>query len=540
MASSISSPGRITTASSVITSSETLVPTTPGDNIKLKNDFVSKISAMRNELLNNPVFTIERYNETMEIINNAKLKNNSKRNDKEISLLKAYDVINLGNQDKLIKKIHEEEDTTVKYYVPLNEIYDVIRIAHSNVGHRGIKYTSKEIKKRCANVTEKQVKLFISNCEECKIKRSKPRNSSKLVINPILSNDFSSRAEVDLIDMQSSPDGPFKFILNYQDHFTKFCVLRPLKTKTAAAEVAYHLLDIFALFGAPLILQSDNGREFTALVIEELSLTWKNLKIVHGKPRHPQSQGSVERCNQDTKQLLGTWIRENNSTKCPYSVLFGNEPKLGLSSTSLHPSVFNKITTEEELINKLDALTADEINKNSCASDNEEEALNIVLNMTRDSDSEFSDDLYDNDQLNATTQKRKNYETLTNRFKTTTDIRQSAREGQKRQANEFLQNTAKRQKLADLDVGDNVLVPLPDIDRGPTDARNVLAVIMEIKNDKFKLGAEHGLINGYYSFNQISKAPGTPTLLIDNINEGTQKSLREIAKSQSITGGQAF
>ncbi len=44
--------------------------------------------------------------------------------------------------------------------------------------------------------------------------------------------------------------------MNYQDHFTKFVHLRPLKSKTAA-EVAWNLLDIFLTFGAPAILQSD-------------------------------------------------------------------------------------------------------------------------------------------------------------------------------------------------------------------------------------------------------------------------------------------
>ncbi|CAF1322847.1 unnamed protein product, partial [Rotaria magnacalcarata] len=55
-------------------------------------------------------------------------------------------------------------------------------------------------------------------------------------------------------------------------------------------------------------------------------------------------------------------------------------------------------------------------------------------------------------------------------------------------ADQFLQNTAKRHKLADLNVGDNVLIPVPDVDRDPTDARNVLAVVMEMKDDKYKLG----------------------------------------------------
>jgi IS30 family transposase len=66
---------------------------------------------------------------------------------------------------------------------------------------------------------------------------------------------------VDLVDMQSDPDAGNKFIMVYQDHLTKFVFLRPLKTKTAE-EVTYNLVDIFSIIGAPMILQSDNGREF--------------------------------------------------------------------------------------------------------------------------------------------------------------------------------------------------------------------------------------------------------------------------------------
>ena len=38
------------------------------------------------------------------------------------------------------------------------------------------------------------------------------------------------RAQVDLIDFQSSPDGQFKFLLNYQDHGTKWCARTCLGT----------------------------------------------------------------------------------------------------------------------------------------------------------------------------------------------------------------------------------------------------------------------------------------------------------------------
>ena len=47
-----------------------------------------------------------------------------------------------------------------------------------------------------------------------------------------------------------------------QDHLSKFVPLKALKSKRIAAVVYHHLLDIFTAFGAPCILQSDNGREF--------------------------------------------------------------------------------------------------------------------------------------------------------------------------------------------------------------------------------------------------------------------------------------
>ena len=61
--------------------------------------------------------------------------------------------------------------------------------------------------------------------------------------------------------MQSNPDGEYKWILVYEDHLTKYCILLPGKTKTAE-ETAEKLKFIFSILAAPMILQSDNGREF--------------------------------------------------------------------------------------------------------------------------------------------------------------------------------------------------------------------------------------------------------------------------------------
>ena len=64
-----------------------------------------------------------------------------------------------------------------------------------------------------------------------------------------------------------------------------------MKIPQTAEKVAYELMEIFCMFGPPFILQGDKGREFANKIIQNLSDVWPGMKLVHGKPRHSQSQG---------------------------------------------------------------------------------------------------------------------------------------------------------------------------------------------------------------------------------------------------------
>ena len=96
----------------------------------------------------------------------------------------------------------------------------------------------------------------------------------------------------------------------HQDLLTKFCILRPIKNKYPTEVAAQHM-DSFPLLGAPAILQSDNGTEFIAHVISEMKDFQPALVMVHSKPHHPQSQGSVERANGDIKDMLVAWLADD-------------------------------------------------------------------------------------------------------------------------------------------------------------------------------------------------------------------------------------
>jgi transposase InsO family protein len=186
-------------------------------------------------------------------------------------------------------------------------------------------------------------------------------------VKPVTVNELNQRGQIDLVDFQTLPDGNFKFVMHYQEHLTKYHLLSLLTTKRAV-EVARRLLKIFLDFVAPRVLQSDNGREYTAEIIRELSTPWPELVLVNGRPRHPQSQGSAERSNATLKDSLVAWMRDNNTSNWstglmfvqwsmnttyheaikmePYKDLFGVKPKIGLG-TSL-PSVSFKQNSDRD------------------------------------------------------------------------------------------------------------------------------------------------------------------------------------------------
>ncbi|KRZ93013.1 KRAB-A domain-containing protein 2 [Trichinella sp. T8] len=240
------------------------------------------------------------------------------------------------------------------------------------------------------------------------------------------------------------PDGDFKYIMTYLNHFTKFCILSPLMLKRAE-EMASKLLKIFLTFGAPSILQSDNGQEFSYVIIAELKTCWPELKLVTGRPRHPQSQGAVERLNGVVQDKLAIWMRENGCKRwsmglkfvqwqinvsvhettgqSPFKVTFGEEPRIGLESYVLPKSLVDAAKTEEEIE---EFLTSHEAN--------DEDSLN------RDG---------------------KNYD-----------------ENESSIMKHLPETFIKARKEAALGQSQNCTLRVPDVDRGPADPKNFLVVVM--------------------------------------------------------------
>ncbi|XP_041347825.1 uncharacterized protein LOC121367580 [Gigantopelta aegis] len=331
----------------------------------------------------------------------------------------------------------------------------------------------------------------------------------------------------------------------YQDHLTKFCVLRPLTSKRAAG-VAFQLLDIFLLLGAPCVLQSDNGSEFTAHVITELKVLWPELVMVHGKPRHPQSQGSVERAKCDIKDMLVCWLGDNNTTewtvglkfvqfqknsslhsgiKCsPFAALLGSGARTGLSSSSLPPEILHRLQSEDDLLAAIPMpVPGEDVDHVTTATDS-----SVSDPATLPNSQTTSDEVTMNAQV----------ELVSSRQQAIQIQRKRANEAQTMQAERMVKRS--KRIFAPVQVGDNVTISIPHVDRGRTDPRNIIGVVTECSdNDIDSIAVKGGTLSGKYPRNQIGVC-ATKLYSADDFNTENTVSLRQAVQLESKCGGQGF
>ncbi|GES75221.1 KRAB-A domain-containing protein 2-like [Rhizophagus clarus] len=288
----------------------------------------------------------------------------------------------------------------------VENMYEILCRTHAEIDqHGGQKQLWKSIKERWSWVKQDLVEKFVNNCNICAIRKP---SFHPLAAKPIIARNFLSRIQIDLIDLSYDPDGEYKYICHIRDHFTRFSWAKALTSKRAV-EVAAYLFDLFHFLGSPpKILQSDNGKEFTATIIKELISLWPTVKIINGRPRHPQSQGLVERANGILQQKLGKWkedtgrndwsfglhsvILSMNHSYCrshkktPYELVFGDKPHGGCT---LIEDLFSKGIYDEENIPETVTIKDFEYSAENLDDDMVDEQVSIPLPAIPASSSSF-------------------------------------------------------------------------------------------------------------------------------------------------------
>jgi hypothetical protein len=555
---------------------------TSSDRLSLmKLRFSAELVKIRNASAKNSVFlTEDDYKKLVLEVEDAKDK--PRKEPRHYWLLNRYDVMIVENVQKLIHPL-KQGDSVVKFYVHDSDLFTVLHEAHVAIGHGGRDRMLKELDIKYKNVTRHDVELYISLCEPCQKKQKGSKRG--VVVKPLISSEFNSRCQVDLIDFQSQPDREFKFIMVYQDHLTKFVILKPLKTKTAA-EVAYHLVDIFTLIGAPSILQSDNGREFANKIVYNLKDYWPTLKIVHGKPRHSQSQGSVERANQDIENMISTWMQDEKTDRwseglrfvqlmknralhsgikrTPYEALFGCKVKVGLTTSSLPRDILDSINSEEDLERVVNNMHTTETQTMSSLEPPLQTDHNTSEVNEATVDVSVSSSLLQmcsvclqqtNEKQNCTKCLADIHISCGHSIQGCDDTEKTLLcvpcfnseniDKERKRSKACLEKQAKKmkansdKKFPPVTKGVTVRVPIPDVDKGRGDLRNILAVVMDTTEDGFyKLGTANGVLKQLYARSQFTVCKKSLVRVEDVPDQET--GLRTVATAQSTGSGQGF
>ena len=150
------------------------------------------------------------------------------------------------------------------------------------------------IRRTAFPVVRENIKLLFDqhvHCDMCARAVILPKTS--VTRQPIPATYPNSRWQIDLKKMPMCKG--YNYVCNIVDCYSRFAFGQATKGKTAI-EIANIVMKYIYIFGAPRILQSDNGKEFRNKELEEVMKTFET-KQMHGRPYHPQSQGRVERFN---------------------------------------------------------------------------------------------------------------------------------------------------------------------------------------------------------------------------------------------------
>ena len=106
--------------------------------------------------------------------------------------------------------------------------------------------------------------------------------------------------------------GNNSYILMFQDDLSKYVVAIPIPQQDAETIVKAFVERIELIYGAPRILQTDQGANF---VSEVFRTTCKILRIkkIQSTAFHPESQGGIERSHRVLAEYLRHYVDEDQT-----------------------------------------------------------------------------------------------------------------------------------------------------------------------------------------------------------------------------------
>ena len=204
--------------------------------------------------------------------------------------------------------------TVQQIVLPASLHTHVLKIAHDNVGgHLGVTKTYRRILNHFYwPKMKRDISRYCRTCHICQTK-GKPGagvKPSPLVPIPVMKDPFS-KIIIDCVGPLPRTKRGNQYLLTIIDSATRYPEAIPLRRITTK-NVVKALIRFFTQFGLPIIVQSDQGSNFTSGLFEKVM---KSLGIQQFRSTayHPQSQGVVERFHFTLKTMIKAYCTETGS-----------------------------------------------------------------------------------------------------------------------------------------------------------------------------------------------------------------------------------
>lgn len=207
--------------------------------------------------------------------------------------------------------------------IPLSQQADILEKIHS--GHLGITLCKAKARESVYwPGMSKDIERYVKTCETCQV-HSRSNQQEPLQAHNVPEIPWEK------IGSDFMHVGQKNYIVAV-DYHSKFVEVRQLKS-TAAAPTIQALKSMFSIHGIPMILVTDNGPPFCSTEFKIFTNEW-DIEHLTSSPKHPKSNGMIERTIQSVKKILTKAHEEN---KDPYLALleFRSCPRVDLPSPSV-------------------------------------------------------------------------------------------------------------------------------------------------------------------------------------------------------------
>ena len=235
----------------------------------------------------------------------------------------------------------------LRFVVPPQHRRRALDGCHRDAGHFGHKKTHSIAEDRFWWPTIKHdVEVLCQTCGRCEAFKGK---SERAPLKPIVVSSPLELVHIDFTgfetntgDLKANPQAAAVLVI--QDHFTRF--IRAFRVPDQqASTVARVLYDEFiSIFGPPQRLLSDNGKAFTAEVVEELCRQF-GVERSLTTPYHAQCNGMVERSNAILRDMVGKlepWKKSRWSDHLPELTHAFNAARSAVTGYSPHFLMFGR------------------------------------------------------------------------------------------------------------------------------------------------------------------------------------------------------